>query len=141
MLKAYSLLLLFYFTFRENDASYARGVLKESSYETGNRRRLVSLRMCIISWLIEILGTLCHVLFLSLVNSLGLAGIHYIEVIFMFIVIPFIYLMNDEDTKGTIANQGWYAGLKYMLGLQKVSVSSPWFMIEDNRIPIWMSQI
>ena len=49
--------------------------------------------------------------------------------------------MNDEDTKGTIANQGWYAGLKYMLGLQKVSVSSPWFMIEDNRIPIWMSQI
>ena len=124
MLKAYSLLLFFYFTFRENDASYARGVLKESSYETGNRRRLVSLRMCIISWLIEILGTLCHVLFLSLVNSLGLAGIHYIEVIFMFIVIPFIYLMNDEDTKGTIANQGWYAGLKYMLGLQKVPASS-----------------
>ena len=124
MLKVYSLLSFLYFTFRENDASYARGVLKESSYETGNRRRLVSLRMCIISWLIEIFGTLCHVLFLSLKNSLGLAGIHYIEVIFMFIVIPFIYLMNDEDTKGTIANQGWYAGLKYMLGLQKVSVSS-----------------
>ena len=80
--------------------------------------------MCIISWLIEIFGTLCHVLFIWLMNHKGVAGIHYIEAMTMFIVIPFVHLMNDEDTKGVIADEGWYAGLKYMLGLQKAATKS-----------------
>ena len=71
--------------------------------------------MCIISWLIEIFGTLCHVF----IYVIGIAGIHYIEAITIFIVIPFVHLMNDEDTKGIIADEGWYAGLKFMLGLQR----------------------
>ena len=75
--------------------------------------------MCIISWLIEIFGTLCHVMFILLINHIGIAGIHYIEAITMFIVIPFVHLMNDEDTKAIIADEGWYAGLKFMLGLQR----------------------
>ena len=75
--------------------------------------------MCIISWLIEIFGTLCHVMFILLISHIGIAGIHYIEAITMFIVIPFVHLMNDEDTKGIIADEGWYAGLKFMLGLQR----------------------
>ena len=55
--------------------------------------------MCIISWLIEIFGTLCHVF----IYVIGIAGIHYIEAITMFIVIPFVHLMNDEDTnKGDV---------------------------------------
>ena len=35
----------------------------------------------------------------------------------MFVVIPFIHLLNDEDTKGIIANENWYQGLRHMLGI------------------------
>ena len=80
--------------------------------------------MCIISWLIEIFGTACHVLFIWLMNHMGIAGLHYIEAITMFIIIPCVHLMNDEETKGVIADKGWYAGTKYMLGLQKVEKTS-----------------
>ena len=104
---------------REHDASFARGVLSEKNYERGKRRCFVSLRMCIISWLIEIFGSLCHVLYILLMNHVGNFGIQYIEAITMFIVIPFVHLMNDEETKGIIADEGLYAGLKYMLGLKK----------------------
>ena len=75
--------------------------------------------MCIISWLIEIFGSLCHVLYILLMNHVGNLGIQYIEAITMFIVIPFVHLMNDEETKGIIADEGLYAGFKYMLGIQK----------------------
>ena len=75
--------------------------------------------MCIISWLIEIFGSLCHVLYILLMNHVGNFGIQYIEAITMFIVIPFVHLMNDEETKGIIADEGLYAGLKFMLGLKK----------------------
>ena len=80
--------------------------------------------MCIISWLIEIFGTLCHVMFVLLISHIGIAGIHYIEAITMFIVIPFVHLMNDEETKGIIADEGLYAGLKSMLGLKRAKKTS-----------------
>ena len=73
--------------------------------------------MCIIGWLVEILGTLCHVLFLWL-NNMGLAGMHYVEAVIMFIIIPLVFLMNDDDTKGVIIDEGWIQGLKYLAGLR-----------------------
>ena len=102
---------------RDNDESFARGVLSNSNYKLDKKRSLVSLRMCIIGWLVEILGTLCHVLFLWL-NSMGLAGMHYVEGVIMFIIIPLVYLMNDDDTKGVIVDEGWIQGLKYLAGLR-----------------------
>ena len=39
----------------------------------------------------------------------------------MFVISPLVYLMNDEETKDIIANQNWYQGLKYMLGLRTES--------------------
>ena len=102
---------------RDNDESFARGVLSNSNYKLDKKRSLVSLRMCIIGWLVEILGTLCHVLFLWL-NNMGLAGMHYVEGVIMFIIIPLVYLMNDDDTKGVIVDEGWIQGLKYLAGLR-----------------------
>ena len=34
----------------------------------------------------------------------------------MNVIIPIVYLMNDEETKGIIAEEGWYQGIRYMLG-------------------------
>ena len=110
--------------FRDNDESYARGVLSYASYKLGKKRSLVSLRMCIIGWLVEVFGTLCHVLFIWL-NDMGLGGMHHVEAVTMFIIIPSVYLMNDEDTKGVIIDEGWYQGLKYMLGLRDAKSTKP----------------
>ena len=108
--------------FRDNDDSFARGVLSDTNYKLGKKRSLVSLRMCIIGWIVEIFGTLCHVLFLWL-NNMGLAGLHHVEAVTMFIVIPLVYLMNDEDTKGVIIDEGWWQGLKHMLGLRNTTTN------------------
>ena len=79
---------------------------------------MVSLRMCVISWILEIFGTLCQVLFILINSHFGNSGIHYIEAITMFIIIPFVHLMNDDDTKGKIADYGWFAGLMNMFGMR-----------------------
>ena len=36
----------------------------------------------------------------------------------MFLGIPLIHLMNDEDTKGVIVERNWYQGLRHMAGFQ-----------------------
>ena len=36
----------------------------------------------------------------------------------MFLVIPFFHLMNDDETKATIIERGWYQGVKFMAGFK-----------------------
>ena len=35
----------------------------------------------------------------------------------MNVIIPIVYLMNDEETKGIIAEEGWYQGIRHMMGI------------------------
>ena len=106
---------LFYFC-RSNDESYARKVLSEASYERGENRRLVSLKMCFLSWLLECVGLLSMASIIYL-RTLGLNNIHYPDCIIMNVIIPIVYLMNDEETKGIIAEEGWYQGIRHMMGI------------------------
>ena len=71
--------------------------------------------MCIISWLIELTGTL-FVVFSPLLQGFGIHNIHYPDCVIMYVIIPFVFLMNDEETKGIITEEGWYQGLRHMLG-------------------------
>ena len=103
---------------RDNDESYARGVLSGANYERGKKRSLVSLKMCLISWSIEFVGTALAAAY-PLIHSMGLNSTHYIDCIIMNIIIPFVYLMNDEETKGIIAEENWYQGLRHMLGVHQ----------------------
>ena len=36
-----------------------------------------------------------------------------------FVIIPIVFLMNDEETKGIIAEENWYQGIRHMLGIYK----------------------
>ena len=38
----------------------------------------------------------------------------------MFVLFPFLHLMNDEDTKTVITEENYYQGIRHMLGLRKV---------------------
>ena len=85
-------------------------------YERGKKRSLVSLKMMIISWLIELIGSLFAYSFVTL-NGLGIRNMHYPDCIILSIIIPFVHLMNDAETKGIIADQNFYQGIRHILGI------------------------
>ena len=78
---------------------------------------MISLNICFISWLFELLGTVISLLSPTL-QSLGMRYYYYFDAIIMFLVIPFCHLMNDEATKGVVLQSGWYQGFRHMAGFQ-----------------------
>ena len=69
-----------------------------------------------MGWLYESLGVISAVL-TPFLHNLGIHNLYYPDVILMFVVIPFIHLMNDDDTKAIIADRNWYQGVRHMLGI------------------------
>ena len=68
-------------------------------------------------WFCELAGFILTLL-MPMLKSYGLRYVQYPDAILMFVAIPFIHLMNDEDTKTVIAQDGWIQGLKLMLGMR-----------------------
>ena len=85
-------------------------------YRSGNVRRMVSLQLCIIGWMYELIGTIMTVL-TPVFHAIGIRNFSYVDALIMFVVIPFINLTNDETTKGIIAEQGWYQGVRKIFGI------------------------
>ena len=71
-----------------------------------------------MGWLFELAGTVITVLSPSLHEN-GILNVYYPDAMLMFVVIPFVHLTNDEETKTIIAEENWYQGLRYMLGIRK----------------------
>ena len=69
-----------------------------------------------MGWIFESTGNFVTIL-APLLNSVGIHGRHYPDVIMMFVLIPFAHLMNDEDTKTVMTEENWYQGLRHMLGI------------------------
>ena len=120
---------------RSNDESFAKKLLSEASYERGENRRIVSLKMCVISWLLECVGLL-SVASMTVLHTLGLHNLHYPDCIIMNVIIPIVYLMNDEETKGIIAEESWYQGIRYMMGMYTRIRRRPGPSVEPNERPI-----
>ena len=74
--------------------------------------------MCCMAWMYELLATLSAILTPSLFK-IGISNLHYVDAIVMFVLIPFVYLMNDEDTKRIILEEDWYEGIRHVLGIYK----------------------
>jgi len=68
-----------------------------------------------VGWICEVVGTL----FTWFTPTLASRYVYFPDAIVMFVVIPFIHLINDEDTKTVIAEKNWYNGLGYLLGIYK----------------------
>ena len=75
--------------------------------------------MCYMGWLYEILATITAILAPQL-QQIGIPNHYLADPILMFVVIPGVYLMNDENTKGIISEEGWYQGLRYAVGIYVV---------------------
>ena len=83
---------------------------------SGNVRRMVSLKLCIIGWMCEIIGTIMIVL-TPVFIAVGIRSFCCVDALIMFVVIPFIHLINDEAIKGIIAEHGWYQGIRMIFGI------------------------
>ena len=101
---------------RNDDDSYARGVLSKDMYASGKKRGVVSFKICMICWLIELLSTLSFAFWANL-RSFGLHNLHYADCITMFVIIPIVHLTNDEETRGIIAERDWCQGFRHMIGV------------------------
>ena len=96
------------------------GAISENNFVRDERRSLISLQMCFMSWLYELLAIVTAIMSSVLgahIQEFKIPNIHFPDVIIMFIVIPFIHLLNDEEIKGIIFEQGWIQGIKYVLGI------------------------
>ena len=76
--------------------------------------------MCFAGWLYEVMD----LLFIITVGSVlkykyGFTNTYFCDVVIMFVVIPFLQILNDEDTKDIIYQDSWLHGLKFMFGLYK----------------------
>ena len=78
-----------------------------------------------MSWLYEFVGVVFTIL-TPLIQEYGGFNVYFVDAILMFVVLPAQYLMNDEDIKTVITQDGWIQGLKKMLGWhKKVSPQGP----------------
>ena len=77
---------------------------------------MVTLRVSFIGWLCELVGSVMSSLTPKLLFESGFSHMYYSDSLIMFAIIPFVYLVNDEEVKGIIKEQGWYKGLGYMVG-------------------------
>ena len=74
--------------------------------------------MCLIGWFYEILAFLSALL-TPILHKLEIPNLSLIDAILMFVVIPLLHLLNDEETKYIILEENWYEGLRHMLGIYK----------------------
>ena len=101
--------------YRDAADSFSKGVLTQQGYDYGKSRAMVSLKICFFGWVYELFGNIMTAVSPSLL-SLGLQHQYYIDAILMFLGIPFLHLMNDENTKGVIVERNWYQGFRHMAG-------------------------
>ena len=105
--------------FRDNFHSLSIGAISEESYTRGEKRSLISLQMCFMASMVEMFAIATAILSGILgaqLQELSVPNIHFPDAIFMSVIIPFIHLLNQEETKGIIFENGWYQGFKHAFG-------------------------
>ena len=110
------------YTLRSNIVSLRNGVYNANTYRSVEKRRTTSIGVCFFGWLMESVVTVLIGVWMLLQN-LGLKNIYiypyfeFFNAIFRAILISFVHIVNDEDTKTVITDENWYTGIKHALGL------------------------
>ena len=68
-------------------------------------------------------------------QDFSIPNIHFPDVIVTSIIIPFIYLLNDDSEKEVIFQSGWYQGFRYVLGIYTTPAVAN-NSSDRNRIPV-----
>ena len=97
--------------------SYEIGVLSEAHYEYAEKRSIISLKMCILGWIYELISTTFVMIAPLLKFKYDLPNTYFVDPITLFVVVPFLYLFNDDEAKEIVYNESWYQGIKYVFGV------------------------
>ena len=112
------MLKFFSFNSRDNLDSFGSGAVSEASFLRGEKRSLVSLQVCYTASLLEYIAIASTAISILLgLYDINIPNIHFLDAIITSIVIPFIHILNDENTKGIILEHGWIKGISYTLGM------------------------
>ena len=88
--------------------------------------------------ILEILAVVTTILSAPLgaqLQDFNVPNIHFPDVIVMSIIIPFIYLLNDDSEKEVIFQSGWYQGFRYVFGMY-ITPAVANDSSDRNRIPV-----
>ena len=89
-------------------------LLTDSSKTRRRRVNQVNIRVTIIVWLVEFLGSIAGVFIPSVFGhgQLAMAINQVFIVLLYFILQPFSYMINSHDTKTAIVDGSWFTGIK-----------------------------
>ena len=96
------------------------GVYNDEQYHRSRKRSIISLQMCFLGLLLEILDNFFIVIIESILKyKYGFSNTYLCDVVLLFVVTPFLLFLNDDETKEIIDQEGWLQGVKFMLGMNK----------------------
>ena len=70
-----------------------------------------------MGWLYEVLSTIFALIIPYLKLKHEIHNTYLIYPVIMFVAIPGLHILNDEDTKAIIYQEGWFVIVKLMLGI------------------------
>ena len=106
------------FQFRSDKQQLEIGVYNDEQYQQCRKKSIISLQMCFAAWLYEVLDLVFIITIGSTLKyKYGFTNTYFCDVVMMFVVIPFLQILNDDDTKDIIYQESWLHGLKFMFGM------------------------
>ena len=73
--------------------------------------------MCIMTMMYEFICTLFVMISPVLKYKYGWKNTSFTDPVCMFVIIPFLQLMNDDETKEIIFDENWFQAVKFVLGI------------------------
>ena len=108
------------FQFRSDKQQLEIGVYNDEQYQQCRKKSIISLQMCFMGWLYELLDFVFIVIVGPILKfKFSFTNTYLCDVVMMFVVIPFLQILNDDDTKDIIYQESWIHGLKFMFGIYK----------------------
>ena len=81
--------------------------------------------MCFWGWLYEVVSNILLISAPILKYRYSIHNTYFADIVLIFIIIPFLHLLNDEDTKEIIYDEGLYQAIGYMLGIYVPMTGEP----------------
>ena len=73
--------------------------------------------MCLLGWIYELVSNIFVIMAPMIKFQYGWPNTYFLDPVSMFVIIPFLYLFNDDDTKEIIFKENWFQGVKCVLGI------------------------
>ena len=80
--------------------------------------------MCFMGVLYEITSNAMGAFTPYLKHKYNIHNVYFTDAILKFVVIPFLYLLNDEKTKEIIYEENWYQGIRFVVGIYTKSLDN-----------------